>query len=251
MKHSFEVKIATEYGILEAILLDTFYYWTLTNKRHEKHFYDGRYWIYNSIKAFTEWYPYSSKSTIERALNHLENEGLLVTGNYNQKAFDKTKWYALTEKALWILEASDRFAQNDEIDLLKMMKSFTQNDETNTNSYNTVQTNNNTICTEQNATVPKDVFITLSLNNNTEYEITSELLKEFKDLYPAVDVEQELRNMKAWCLSNPKKRKTKSGILRFVNSWLSKEQNKPHIDTRPKRIVGGELSDEWNGGIGN
>ena len=32
--------------------------------------------------------------------------------------------------------------------------------------------------------------------------------------------------MKGWLDSNQKKRKTKRGILRFVNAWLSREQDK-------------------------
>ena len=32
--------------------------------------------------------------------------------------------------------------------------------------------------------------------------------------------------MRGWLLSNPKKRKTAGGMLRFVNSWLAKEQNR-------------------------
>ena len=31
--------------------------------------------------------------------------------------------------------------------------------------------------------------------------------------------------MAGWLNSNPKKRKTKSGILRFINGWLSREQD--------------------------
>lgn len=248
MEHHFNVEIAKEYGMLEAVLLNQFNFWLSKNKANGKHFVDGKYWTYNSARAFSEMFPYVSQSTIQRAISHLEKEGLIEIGEFNEKSFDRTKWYAFTDKG-WLL------FQNDKLDWSKWVMDVGQNDQTipvnNPIYINTNTVNNNTICTEQNAAVPKDVFITLSLNNNTEYEITSELLKEFKDLYPAVDVEQELRNMKAWCLSNPKKRKTKSGILRFVNSWLSKEQNKPHIDTRPKRIVGGELSDEWNGGIGN
>jgi len=41
-----------------------------------------------------------------------------------------------------------------------------------------------------------------------------------------VDVEQALRNMRGWLLNNPKNRKTASGIRRFVNSWLSREQDR-------------------------
>ena len=45
-----------------------------------------------------------------------------------------------------------------------------------------------------------------------------------------VDIMQELRNMKGWCNSNPTKRKTKRGILRFINGWLSREQDKPSFN---------------------
>lgn len=72
----------------------------------------------------------------------------------------------------------------------------------------------------------ENVFITLTLNDKTEHPITKTIVEEMKSLYPKVDVEQEFRNMKGWLIANPTKRKTKSGIMRFVNSWLAKEQNK-------------------------
>ena len=58
-----------------------------------------------------------------------------------------------------------------------------------------------------------------------EFTITPELAREFEADYPAVDVPQTLREIRAWCVSNPKRRKTRSGVLRFVNGWLAKEQN--------------------------
>lgn len=66
----------------------------------------------------------------------------------------------------------------------------------------------------------------LPLNTGEEYPITQEMAEEWAALYPAVDVYQELRNMRGWCCANPKNRKTASGIQRFVNRWLSKEQDK-------------------------
>tara|TARA_R110000822_G_scaffold13977_6_gene49280 strand:- start:175 stop:588 length:414 start_codon:yes stop_codon:yes gene_type:complete len=44
--------------------------------------------------------------------------------------------------------------------------------------------------------------------------------------YPAVDVDQELMAMESWLDANPTKRKTKGGIKRFVNSWLSRSQDR-------------------------
>lgn len=97
LPHCFEVEIAEKYGILEAILLNYFRFWIQKNEANNVHYHDGKYWTYNSIKAFCEMFPYASKKMIERAINHLIEEGLLVTGNYNKSAYDRTKWYALTE----------------------------------------------------------------------------------------------------------------------------------------------------------
>ena len=72
------------------------------------------------------------------------------------------------------------------------------------------------------------VVITITLNDQTEYEITEDRVKEWVELYPAVNVMQELRKMKGWATANPKKRKTKAGILRFINSWLAREQDNYH-----------------------
>ena len=72
------------------------------------------------------------------------------------------------------------------------------------------------------------VVISIILNDKTEYPITEADVEGWKDLYPAVDVMQELRKMKGWADANPTKRKTKAGIKRFINAWLAKEQDRYH-----------------------
>lgn len=74
--------------------------------------------------------------------------------------------------------------------------------------------------------------ISLPLNDGTEFGVTEAMVFEFSSLYPAVDVIQELRSMRGWLLNNPKNRKTPGGIRRFINSWLSREQDKPHVQQR-------------------
>ena len=74
--------------------------------------------------------------------------------------------------------------------------------------------------------------ITLTLNDKTEYPVTEEQVEEWTNLYPAVDVMQALRKMKGWLDANPSRRKTKKGILRFINNWLSKEQDRGSYKAR-------------------
>ena len=76
----------------------------------------------------------------------------------------------------------------------------------------------------QAASMPPVIF--LPLNDGTEYPVSQEQCHEWAGLYPAVDVIQQLRQMRAWLIANPRKKKTKSGINRFIVTWLSKEQDR-------------------------
>lgn len=82
---------------------------------------------------------------------------------------------------------------------------------------------NTSFCTEQQAAP----VLSLTLNDKSEYPIFASDIAEYQELYPAVNVSQEFRNMKGWLNANPAKRKTKSGIKRFISGWLAREQNKP------------------------
>ena len=70
-----------------------------------------------------------------------------------------------------------------------------------------------------------DAFIQLPLNDKTFYTVMKTDVEHYKELYPAVDVEQELRSMLCWLEANPRRRKTRSGIKAFIAKWLSKTQD--------------------------
>lgn len=67
--------------------------------------------------------------------------------------------------------------------------------------------------------------ISLILNDKSLHDIFQSDIDAWVELYPAVDIMQELRKMKGWLDSNPTKRKTKRGISRFINSWLARTQD--------------------------
>lgn len=104
MQHSFDVDIAKEYGILEAILLNNIWFWIEKNRANNTNYYDGYYWTYNSTRAFNELFPYVSQRQIQNALKKLIDNEILQTGNYNKIAYDRTLWYAFTEKGKCIMQ---------------------------------------------------------------------------------------------------------------------------------------------------
>lgn len=73
---------------------------------------------------------------------------------------------------------------------------------------------------------PAPAVFEIPLVDKTEFPITQSMVDEWELAYPAVDVPQKLREMRAWSLANPTNQKTARGVAAFVNRWLSKEQDK-------------------------
>lgn len=75
-------------------------------------------------------------------------------------------------------------------------------------------------------TAGENIFITLPLNDKSKYQVSAFDIQHYKELYPAVDVEQQLRSMLGWLEANPNRRKTRNGIKGFITKWLNKVQDR-------------------------
>lgn len=74
--------------------------------------------------------------------------------------------------------------------------------------------------------VPAVVLGTLPLLGNKNFSIYRAQVADWQEAYPAVDVPQECREMRQWLIANPSNKKTAKGIRRFINSWLSRAQDR-------------------------
>ena len=113
MTYTFDTFLATKYGVNEAILLNNFIFWISKNEANRKHFHDGRYWTYNSVRAFSELFPFWSEKQIRTTIASLERQGVLLKGNYNEQKYDRSLWYAFTD------EFVKSILQNGQIDFPK------------------------------------------------------------------------------------------------------------------------------------
>ena len=105
MNHSFNVKVAEEYGIEKAILLENFYFWIIKNRANNKNLHNGRYYTYNTAEAFEKLFPYMKARRIAQLLREMEHEdGLLISGQFNN--YDRTKSYTLTDVAMSYFEVA-------------------------------------------------------------------------------------------------------------------------------------------------
>lgn len=82
------------------------------------------------------------------------------------------------------------------------------------------------MCAEPEKSASTPPVISLILHDNSYFDVTNDDYVKWKELYPAVDVMQELRKMAGWCDSNKTKRKTRRGVRAFITAWLAREQDK-------------------------
>lgn len=59
------------------------------------------------------------------------------------------------------------------------------------------------------------------------WTLTEAMVTSWRELYPALDVLAECRKAKAWIDASPARRKTASGMSRFLVNWLNKSTNTP------------------------
>ena len=99
MLHSLSPEVALDAGVNAALLL---HYIASTRCRETsvKRDLEGREWLCLPIKQLAPAFPYLSPATITRALAALEATGYLLRANLNRASFDRSYWYALTDKAL-------------------------------------------------------------------------------------------------------------------------------------------------------
>lgn len=201
MQHHFDVDLAVKYGVTEAILLNHFEYWIELNRANEKNFYDGRYWTFNAMKAFAEIFPYLTEKKIRNALKHLQDEGIILTGNFNKSTYDRTLWYAFSDLAESILPKG-------QMDDAKKANGFTEKGEPipDNNTYN--NSNNNTNKEKRKRFTPPSLDEVKSYCNERNNAVNPEA---FVDFYESKGWKVGREPMKDWRAA--------------VRTWERKEAN--------------------------
>jgi len=110
MDFSFNIEFAKRYGVDEAIMVKSFQFWIRLNKANKTNYHDLRYWTYNTNKSLTEYYPFWSEKQVRRIIESLVDKEILIKGNYNKIAYDRTIWYAFLNEDLYL---SDNFHLED------------------------------------------------------------------------------------------------------------------------------------------
>jgi hypothetical protein len=99
---------------------------------------------------------------------------------------------------------------------------------TNNNNINNNNINNNSynVSPELDKSAPVGSGILIPLKDGTCYDVPADKIAMWIELYPDVDLEQELRRMVMWSESHEEKRKDRSNVVMFIDGWLRREHEK-------------------------
>jgi hypothetical protein len=107
--HSFDILLAFQHGIEEAILIHHFQHWIRYNKKLCRNFLEGRTWTYQTYNEIAAHFPYLSPDKVRYAIKNLINKKILISGNFNTREGDNTKWFAFEEEDKFIGEVPMKY----------------------------------------------------------------------------------------------------------------------------------------------
>ena len=87
--------LALKVGPVEASILQFTHGWLESNNHSVGKTHEGKKWIYNSYKAWTEALKIYSEKTIFRAIRNLEKLGFLLSERLHSFRGNRTKWYTI------------------------------------------------------------------------------------------------------------------------------------------------------------
>ena len=112
----FKKEIAKKYGVEAAILIQHFQYSINHHKKNGTHFYEGRYWTYDSVSSLTNLYPFWSTRTIRTIIKHLLDKNVLISGNFSKNKYERTRWFAFKDEDKFIIVDKNVDKQENPVD---------------------------------------------------------------------------------------------------------------------------------------
>jgi hypothetical protein len=92
--------LAVKYGTNESLFLTNLCFWIEKNKANKANYRDGHYWVYNTMDAWAELFPYFSKDQIRHLINKMKSQKILLVGVYNRIHYDRTQWYSVSGEVM-------------------------------------------------------------------------------------------------------------------------------------------------------
>lgn len=261
--HSFDIALAAEYSIEEAILIHHFQHWIRVNRTLKRNQYEGRTWMFQTQEEVAAHFPYfKNRFVVFRIIQKLVDKAVLMEGNFNKSTYDRTKWYAFVDEEKFVpfidnvhFRTMDREKPHNGLSESERPIPDTKTD----TKTDTTAKADSPEQFETNRPRPRSDIL-FDFDKERFENIETKDIESWKELYPSADIDRELKAMTEWIHSNPHKAKNKKRWRAFINRWLSttheknvnKEANRSRaysqeIDRRPRDEAGNVKPSQYAG----
>ena len=91
-------RLAYKIGLIRAVVLQQVQYWVEYNRDKKQNFINDKYWVFHSLEDWHQYFPFISLTTVQRIFKSLEEDEIIISGNFHKDKFNKVKWYTVNYK---------------------------------------------------------------------------------------------------------------------------------------------------------
>ena len=160
------------------------------------------------------------KATVLRAVATLQKTGDLIVENHGQGKSQAYRLPSLTVREMRTVSATPtvRKARTG------VRKTRTELSAKRVHIRTSKRTNKRTI--GKNPLTNDPVVLEIPTVDGNHWQLLESKLAEYRQTFPDIDVLQECRKARQWCVDNPSRQKTARGMLKFLSGWLNRAQPK-------------------------
>lgn len=115
--HFMNLALAVKYGTNESLFLTNLCFWIEKNKANRVNHHEGHYWVYNTMDAWVELFPYFSKDQIRHLIEKMKTKGILLVGVFNRIRYDRTQWYSVSEEVMALYLRGNNNSPNGQLEV--------------------------------------------------------------------------------------------------------------------------------------
>lgn len=243
ISHSFNVRIAEEYGLNAAVVYNHIVYWLRFNaKKKDVPVIDGHIWMYETQKDIADQLGYLTEKEVKNAVKRLVDGGVLITRSLSKNKFDRTNSYSTADPAAYLPKNSKNVYDSPDGAIRQSPPGPSESPRGADESLLYIQIDkqdNKHIARppaepHKNSEKVKDE-ITFNFEKRKFEGIKPEDSAAWRELYPHCDIYREVLAAEQWVLANPAKGK-KTLWRKFLMNWLSRSEQMNYNKKSSKRF---------------
>lgn len=124
---TYSIPVAIQYKSTDVAICVQFFVNMITrHKLAGRNFVEGRTWNYCTLEKLQEYFPFWTPKMIRTRVKELVTLGILVVGNFNDKRYDRTLWYAFADESKFGVAGIQPICPNGQMDLPNQANGFAQ-----------------------------------------------------------------------------------------------------------------------------